>query len=187
MPISKAGLNKTSAWLHAKGSLTARLRHHGAVTVHVVFEGARPLWSHERHDLHCRNGYVREVVLCINGRPAVWARSAISHAALQGPWRAMTQLGNRPLAELLFHRGANRRGRGPLRAMHLPQHGAIDAHIRAAWPENTRPRWARTSVFSRQSEPLHLMEAFAPWVFALPCLIQGKDSAHRSAPTGGRQ
>ena len=185
MPISKAGLNKVHPWLHARGSLTARLRTHGAVTVHVVFEGVRALWPQEKEHVHCRNGYVREVVLCINGRPAVWARSAISHAALRGPWRAMAQLGKRPLAELLFQRSPIKRS--PLHALHVPKHGAIDTHIRAAWTENASPRWARTSVFWHKSHPLHLMEAFAPWVFDLPCLMQGKVLPYKPVAEGRRQ
>jgi chorismate-pyruvate lyase len=36
------------AWLHAEGSLTARLRDHGTVDVVVLRQGAQRLWSLEQ-------------------------------------------------------------------------------------------------------------------------------------------
>ena len=89
-------------WLQAEGSLTARLRQFGPVQVQVQRQGHMALWVPEQQDVRQRGGYVREVVLLLNGRPAVWARSVTSMAASRGPWRALQGLGTRPLAELLF-------------------------------------------------------------------------------------
>ena len=159
-------------WLQAEGSLTTRLRAHGQVEVRVQRQGAGGLWAPERSDLCVPHGYVREVVLLLNGMPVVWARSATTLRAIQGPWRAMRGLGARPLAELLF---AERHvEREPLRAQHLPRCGLQANHIQGQWQALEQqtadvavPRWARSSVFWRHGHPLRVMEAFSPWVSTL--------------------
>jgi chorismate--pyruvate lyase len=159
-------------WLQAEGSLTARLRVHGPVHVLVQRQGRMPLWADEQTDLKVPGGYVREVVLLLNNRPAVWARSATPLPAIKGPWRALQGLGSRPLAELLFAGRAI--DREALRPQHLPRSGSIAHHIRQQWlavaqktPEAGLPHWARSSVFLRHGAPLRVMEAFSPWVCTL--------------------
>lgn len=160
------------AWLHAEGSLTARLRGHGTVEVMVLRQGAQRLWPAEQDDLNCPNGYVREVALLLDGIPVVWARSAVSHHALRGPWKALTNLGNRPLAELLFRDKSIERNR--LKPHHFPRHGLMECRLRNSWtglhaamPAGLLPRWARSSVFWHQGQPLRVLEAFAPWIVRL--------------------
>jgi chorismate--pyruvate lyase len=159
------------AWLLAEGSLTARLRRFGPVQVLVQRQSAMALWPLEQADLQQQCAYVREVVLLLNGKPAVWARSATSLAAIQGPWRAMQGLGTRPLAELLF---ANRSvQRAPLQAHHLPRSGLMQSHMRRQWLQLEQtgpadlPHWARSSVFWHKGHALRVMEAFSPWVCTL--------------------
>jgi chorismate--pyruvate lyase len=159
-------------WLQADGSLTSRLRAHGHVAVLVLQQGPRGLWAPERADLQVSSGYVREVVLLLNGRPAVWARSATTHRAIQGPWCAMRGLGSRPLAELLF--SERHVERDPLQAHHLVRGGLQANHIQRQWKaleqqcaDAAMPRWARSSVFRRHGHPLRVMEAFSPWVRTL--------------------
>lgn len=159
-------------WLQADGSLTARLRRHGQVTVQVLAQSAMPLSPEEKHDLGVRSGYVREVVLLLDGVPVVWARSATPLHAIQGPWRAMRGLGTRPLAELLF--AGRRVQRLPLQAHRLARRSGMERHVRKQWmrlpietAEASVPRWARSSVFLHKGQPLRVMEAFAPWVSRL--------------------
>jgi len=163
---------KLVAWLHADGSLTSRLRAHGHLRVVVLQQGSSPFWKQEQRDLHCQSGHVREVVLMLDGVPAVWARSATSHQAVKGPWRALQGLGNRPLAELLF--SGSRVCRSPLQPHHLVRSSPEERHMRAQWDRLTgdqqpvaAPRWARSSVFSQHGHPLRVMEAFAPWITQL--------------------
>lgn len=159
-------------WLQAQGSLTARLRRYGHVQVQVQRQGASALGPDERADLQQPCGYVREVVLLLDGRPAVWARSATSLAAMAGPWRAMHGLGTRPLAELLF---ANQQvQRAPLRTHHLAKSGPMHNQMRRQWirlepgaPSAGIPQWARSSVFLRKGHALRVMEAFSPWLTSL--------------------
>ena len=160
------------AWLQAPSSLTARLRRHGTVEVIVLCQGSHALWLHERHDLQCVVGHVREVALLVNGVPAVWARSATSCTAIQGPWKALVSLGTRPLAELLFSNRLIRRD--PLQPHHIQRHGPMECHLRGDWAglhqtisDSYLPRWARSSVFWHGNQPLRVMEAFAPWITRL--------------------
>ncbi len=165
-------------WLSAPGSLTARLRLHGAVRVEVLAQGRRRLWPQERRALGCDVGHVREVVLHIDERAAVWARSSVPVRAVKGPWQAIRGLGTRPLAELLFSHRAVRRG--PLQTLRLRAHDPAGAHMARQWAGlNTGqppasllsrpPRWARHSLFHHHGQPLQVLEAFAPWVSARSC------------------
>jgi chorismate--pyruvate lyase len=112
---------------------------------------------------------VREVVLLLNGRPAVWARSVTTPRAIQGSWRAMRGLGVRPLAELLF--STRHVERESLQAQQLPRGGLQAKHIRNQWSAlqqqsaaTAMPSWARSSLFWRHGQALRVMEAFSPWI-----------------------
>jgi chorismate--pyruvate lyase len=169
------------AWLRAPGSLTARLRDHGAVTVAVQAQGRLRLSPQERRALRCCAGHVREVILLLDGQPAVWARSSTPLQAVKGPWRAVKGLGTRPLAELLF--SGHRVSRGPLASQPLARHSPLQARLSRQWlsatslcdtvasPDRQKqpgtPRWARHSVFRHGGQALQVMECFTPWVQAL--------------------
>lgn len=178
---------KARQWLTAPGSLTARLRQHGVVRVRVLRQGHQTLWPQEQIAIGTRCGHVREVVLTIDGREAVWARSVTSTRGLKGPWRALKGLGTRPLAELLFeHRGVQR---DPLWGAKLARHSSAHSHLARQWQALTRnaapdatpdttpcfarysaPTWARRSVFWHKGQPLQVMECFAPWVLRLSAI-----------------
>lgn len=159
-------------WLSAPGSLTARLRLHGQVSVQVISQGRQTLWPQEQIALRSRQGHVREVVLRIDGRPAVWARSSTPLRAVKGPWRAIKGLGTRPLAELLFEHSQVRRD--PLIAQALATQSPERRHLARQWrqlhpPDVAQtPLWARRSVFWHRGHPLQVLESFAPWIARLP-------------------
>lgn len=164
-------------WLLAPGSLTARLRRHGAVTVEVLSQGRQTLLAQERRALGCRAAHVREVLLRIDGRAAVWARSATSLRSVKGPWAPVKGLGKRPLAELLF--GDRRVKRQALQASHLHRSSPLHQRMSRAWEAHaghgadgglpSLPHWARHSLFWHRGAPLQVQEAFAPWVTTLNC------------------
>jgi chorismate--pyruvate lyase len=164
-------------WLAAQGSLTARLRLHGIVTVDVLSQGRQPLLPQERRALGCEAAHVREVLLCINGRAAVWARSVTGLKGVKGPWASIKGLGKRPLAELLFNE--RRVTRHPIRACHLRRTSPLHQRMTSAWLAHAvddpcgespmLPRWARHSLFWHRGAPLQVLEAFAPWLAALCC------------------
>ena len=145
----------------------------------VLRQGTQRLWPQERQALHGRAGHVREVLLLVNGVPAVWARSSTTLAARRGGWKAMTELGSRPLADILFQ--TRNLARSPLRPFHIAPQGQVERTLRKHWRQHGRqhpasqtgyaqqplPRWGRSSVFVRKGQALRVFEAFAPWVLAM--------------------
>ena len=167
-------------WLGASGSLSARLAQHGAqFRVQVLNQGMQPLQADEARALGLPGrsiGYVREVVLSVDGVPVVFARSVTSHTHSMGPWRAIRGLGTRPLADVLFKRMGI--SRTPMAFAHLTPASGLARHVETAWATSTGQSVkagvlpARRSVFTRYGAPLLVMEVFAsaqhPWGWPSP-------------------
>jgi chorismate--pyruvate lyase len=177
--IANHATRHAQSWLQAPGSLTARLRQLGVTEIVLVRQGTQRLWPAEHSDVGASAGHVREVVITVDGVAAVWARSVTTQQALHGSWKALANLGTRPLADLLFH--SRMIDRGQLRAVKLPRHGVLEGHLRPMWfalqessPVRGAPQWGRSSVFVRKRQPLRVFEAFAPWVLCTP-LPQRRD------------
>ncbi len=156
-------------WLSASGSLSARLAATGEVfSVHVLSQGRQPLTQDEALALGLgkrRLGYAREVVLRVDGKPMVFARSVTAHANAMGAWRSVQGLGNRPLADVLFrHLGICR---APLEFAQPKRHSPLQRHVSKAWFEASGAHAshaalpARRSVFTRHRAALLVMEVFA--------------------------
>lgn len=157
-------------WLRAPGSLSRRLARLGErFEVQVLRQDVAPLRAPERRALGLpRHGctLVREVILRVDGRPLVWARSALHACALAGPWKALKGLGSKPLAHLLY---ADRRvQRSELQPRRLARHGATRRQMARQWQAATgtaasaQMLWSRNSVFRRGGAQLRVMELFAP-------------------------
>jgi chorismate--pyruvate lyase len=157
-------------WLYMPGSLTLQLRRHGMFSVSLLRQGPAALWPQERSILGRSNGYVREVILCVDCTPAVWARSAISIESSCGPWRSVRNLGTRPLAELLF--GVRQRHRQSISVSRVGKSSAQKIYVNRQWDRfsgghTPSPVWSRTSTFQHAGQSLCLTEAFAPWLSEL--------------------
>jgi len=149
------------AWLRETGSLTARLRLSGLVGVHLLRQGLRRPQHDERRALHLAAGRlapVREVVLQVAGRVAVFAHTAANLAAL----KLLRRAGRRPLASVLF--ADPRVKAGPLYYRQLDARHPLH---RAAvfWCEGPEPRRlpARRALFVRGAARLLVTEVFLPW------------------------
>lgn len=149
--------------LRHPGSLTARLAALGKVTVDVLKSRSHPAGRDEAEGLGLpRSGlrlYVRRVCVRLNGKPAVLAESVATLKGVAGPWKRLRQLGNRPLAALLWSDPRIRRG--PFQYARLPRSHPL---MRQPWlNEETLP--ARRSCFWLHGQPLLVMEAFIglPW------------------------
>jgi chorismate--pyruvate lyase len=158
-------------WVGGSGSLSARLAGAGRTfTVQVMAQGRQRLRPDESRALGLAGeqaGYVREVVLRVDGVAVVFARSVTAYAASLGPWRAIRGLGTRPLADVLFRR-ANAIVRRPLEFAALMPASGLRRDVGQAWKLATghlpasRVLPARRSVFVRRGAPLLVMEVFAP-------------------------
>lgn len=108
---------------------------------------------------------IREVMLLCDDHPLVFAHSVIPRAGLDGPWRSLSRLGNRPLGEALF--ADPRIVRHPLQYRRLDRRHPL---YRCAVSQLTmRPPclWARRSVFARDGYPILVTEVFLPEVLHL--------------------
>ncbi len=157
--FAQGGLGR---WLQASGSLSARLAASGTVfSVQVLRQGRMPLTEDEAQALGAagqRLGYVREVLLKVDGVSVVFARSATEHVHSLGAWRAMRGLGTRPLANVLFTRsGITRLG---MQYRQFSPHSALLRQVQQLCPGVPRSLSARRSVFMRQRAPLLVMEVF---------------------------
>lgn len=145
-------------WLADTGSLTRRLTAlaAGAFTVQPLAEGWQPLRDEECLALGIAvgsEGWVREVQLCGQGCPWVFARSVAARTALADSGLDLEKLGERSLGELLFCDQAF--ARGPLSACHYPR----------AWLPSKLAAdalWARRSCFSRGDLQVLVAEVFLP-------------------------
>ncbi len=151
-------------WLLNEGSLTRLLKQlsHEDFQVLPVHQGWQQLRDDECQALGVpagTEGWVREVFLCGQQQPWVYARSVAGRAALQDNGFDLASLGTRSLGELLFSDQAF--NRGDFEVCSLPP---------SAWPVallqssdgSTQPLWARRSCFARNGLKILVAEAFLP-------------------------
>jgi len=163
VPSAKPGAEAGAAreWLRATGSLTARLQQSGPTTVHLLRQGLYQPHRDERRVLHLPAGGVapvREVVLRVAGRLAVYAHTVANRAA----WKLLRRAGRRPLATVLF--ADPRVKAGPLYYRQLDARHPL-YRAAALWCEGAVPRRlpARRALFARGTARLLVTEVFLPW------------------------
>lgn len=166
--LAAARLRVPPVWqgvLFPAGSLTARLRARcgAGFTVQVLAETPRRLRRREAAAMRLPVGAPvrwREVYLCCDGQPVVYACSLLPRAALRGPWCDLTHLGSRPLGELLFTRRGVRRGPLDIGCIRpgAPLHRAMSRGL--AVPPGAL--WGRRSMFRLPDAPVVVCEFFLP-------------------------
>ncbi len=154
-------------WAQSTGSLTRRLRLVSArFNVVLLDQSAQlPLQDERRAAGLPATGpaLVREVLLRDGDLSLVYAHSVTSLSALNGWWRHLHGLGNRPLGEALFTDPLVQRNR--LHHARLATHHPLYCRVRRfagnalAWPPHLL---ARRSVFVRMGTPLLVTEVFLP-------------------------
>ena len=156
-------------WLTDRGSLTARIAARcPGVRVKVVFQGLRRPDRDERF-LFTHRGrarvLVREVFLICGDTPVVFAHTVFDPAALDGPWRSVAKLGNRPLGAALFADARIHRYRLRSRKIgwHHELHRRLSAHVKRV----PKALWARRSLFRLHNSPILVTEVFLPEILTL--------------------
>ncbi|MCD8548880.1 MAG: chorismate lyase [Aeromonadaceae bacterium] len=139
-------------WLRDTGSLTAALRGRpGQFSVTLL----GPSWQAQDAHWQCR-----QVLLCLDERPLVWALTRLPGAQLaQVP--ALVGLGDRPLGEWLFSQPDLQR-----EPLALADFATVPAFVAALadWgcPPPTGALWGRRSWLSSGPVRLQLTEVFLP-------------------------
>jgi len=156
-----------AVWLRDPGSLTRAVVQACAGDFGVVVQRqdwARALPSEQRWlgASPAERCLVREVKLCCNGTPWVFARTLIPATSLRGPARRLARLRSRPLGAVLFADPCTRRlgvQLARLDARHALYHAAC-SHL----DEERLPAaiWGRRTRFSYAGKPLLVNEIFLP-------------------------
>ncbi len=149
-----------SHWLFDTSSLTARMvvLCGKNFSVRVISQGWQKLDSEEASAMSLKNvhsGLVRQVLLCCNNQPLVYARTVIPATTIQGAQRIYANMGNRPLGAMLFADRTMRREK--VEVAMLPA-----AHNANQYTNIDESIWGRRSVFRVSGKPLLVSEYFLP-------------------------
>ncbi len=166
-PIQSNGYHK---WLIDRGSLTRALQKIAKAqkqnfSVALLSQRQQKPLQDEYGPLRLRAhqyAVVRQVSLCINQQAVVFAHSVLPKKSLRGVWLGMAALGNRPLGGALF---ANPKiVRTPLVYQKLGVNHALYHALLSAIPtiNNTKPIWARRSIFKLHGASIMVTEIFLP-------------------------
>lgn len=147
-------------WLFDASSLTARLVAlcGKSFSVQVLSQQWQVIDAEEAAAMALNNAssaLVREVLLCCENQPLVYARTVIPVTTLRGAQRRYSNLGNRPLGAMLFADRTMRREE--------VQVAVLSASHQANQYSNSGERvWGRRSVFRVAGKPLLVSEYFLP-------------------------
>lgn len=147
-------------WLFDDSSLTARLISAcaGKFTVRVVSQRWQKLSAQEAATMGLNNVHsalVRQVVLCCDERPVVFARTIIPSTTIKGSLRRYANMGNRPLGAMLFSDRTMRRE--SVQVTRLDK-----THMAYRYTDSNSWLWGRQSVFRVAGKPLLVGEYFLP-------------------------
>lgn len=148
-------------WLMDSDSLTARLiaQSRGQFKVQLVRQMMGLPRLNECLALGMKRpalALIREVILCGNGDPWVFARSILPLASLTGRLRHLRKQGTRPLGAFLFSQPQLTRS-----AIAVAQISRDHAYVPGDLVGNQQ-LWGRRSVFYLQQKPLLVSEVFLP-------------------------
>mgnify|MGYP000042891167 FL=1 len=134
-------------WLSDAGSLTQLISNktNSAVSVEVLTDHNQNLLKDEallfnKPLNHCR---IREVYLCVNNVPVVFARSVLPTSSSTGVNLDVLQLGSKPLGEVLF-----KKGKAPILLRQITEVPGLG--------------WGRRSLYQLRGHPILISEFFLP-------------------------
>ncbi|MBM5573442.1 MULTISPECIES: chorismate lyase [Deefgea] len=159
-------------WLSERGSLTQRLiAHFPQLTVRVLQQGFRRPHPDETQILQLPSAShvaTREVLLCSQERPLVFAHSITCRQHLQAGFHLFERSGSRPLGALLFADPCIRRS--TLAWCKLSPRHPLWQKAQAAVGGQAATLWARRSVFYSGAAQLLVTEVFlSDFLLPSPC------------------
>ncbi|MGB0893107.1 MAG: chorismate--pyruvate lyase family protein [Parashewanella sp.] len=145
-----------TSWLLDNGSLTEKLKARCKEFTVIVLGEAKLAPLPNEYDSNAPL-WVREVLLCLEGEPWVFARTLMPLELLTQTQVDLKGLGNRPLGELLFSHHAFIAGQiqiGQIDSQSLPKFGSkISAN---------KHLWGRRRFFAYQQHQMIVSEFFLP-------------------------
>ncbi len=156
-------------WLLTETSVTEKLgKTFGTgVTVKVLHDAPGRVLNDEGRLLRTRDteAHVREVTLRCGDHPVVAARTVYASPVLR-EHHPLTELGSRPLGELLFANGPARWLTREFVALH--QRMPLFDLVRRVTGDACSSCWARRTLFLLEGEPLLVTEIFLPAMLSPP-------------------
>ena len=155
--------DNVQSWTYESGSLTQRLRNFygNAVAVKVLLQRWHKPFLSERRLLQLpehQYSLTREVLLHVNGKPLILARTIIPVTTIKAAKRNLSQLGNRPLGEIIFSYPKLERIAMDVALINLStwtQSAIADAAI-------DQSIWGRRTVFAIAHKQMLVSEFFLP-------------------------
>lgn len=153
------------SWLLDPSSLTLRLQRacEGNFSVQVLYQHWSKPAADEASLLGIRRGervLVRQVHLLCDGQPWVFARTVIPASTMRGRGRRLSQLGSRPLGEVLFSDPSISRGTMQIASIHPGQ--VLFRRATSLLEKRPETIWGRRSLFYVGHRPLLVNEVFLP-------------------------
>ena len=134
-------------WLSDAGSLTQLIANktQSTVSVEVLSDHNQDLLKDEAllFDKPLNRCRIREVYLCVNEVPVVFARSILPTSSSTGINRDVLQLGSKPLGEVLF-----KKGKAPILLRQITEVPGLG--------------WGRRSLYQLRGHPILITEFFMP-------------------------
>ncbi len=156
-------------WLRDHGSLTQRIvQRCERFSVRNMRDGLARIALDESALLGIapqQLAWSREVFLCADEQPVVFAHSACAAGELRGAWSALRGLGSKPLGALLFSHPLV--VRQPLYYKVLRSHHPLYRRAAALLSEAPDRLLARRSLFYLNNYPLLVTEVFLPDILKL--------------------
>ncbi|MFT6791095.1 MAG: chorismate--pyruvate lyase [Cellvibrionaceae bacterium] len=149
-------------WLLSEDSLTERLKRHGEL-FEVKLLGEKILQPEKGEYIASGKPepiWIREVLLCLDGAPWVFARTLIPNTLMMDLNTGLKSLGSRPLGELLYSDRAFLLGNIELSCF---DHRHKIVKLAAFLSQKTdHPLWGRRRYFNYKSQVLIVAEIFLP-------------------------
>ena len=160
-------------WLALPTSLTARLRAHcREFRVQRLRQQRESCLADEATLIALpRSGraWVREVLLCCDGKPVVFAHTVVPLAATATDWPKFRSLGENSLGATLF--GDPLVTRGHLQFARLSPSHPLARRIGARIPNTPYPLYARRCLFARKNGLMLVTEVFLTGIETLSPLV----------------
>jgi chorismate--pyruvate lyase len=160
---------KLMPWLHDCGSLTWRIKQRcECFSVQAVRSGLARISSDESRLLKIapqQLAWSRDVFLCADEQPVVFAHSTCDARHLTGAWYKLRTLGDQPLGAVLFSQANVIRQ--PLHYQALSLRHALYRRATSALSCPPKRLWARRSLFYLHNAPLLVTEVFLPEILKL--------------------
>jgi len=154
---------KIQSWLYDPRSLTKKLekschKFHVQVKQQLTINSAVPQLSNYFN--HTDKIFVREVLLCCDDLPVVFAQTEIPFSTLTEQQTQLAKIGAQSLGKILFQDPSMRRG--AIEVAQFTKNSPVNALCSSIGQCCTDNLWARRSLFYVNAKPLLVSELFLP-------------------------